>query len=82
MKNITLLTLTAMMLFAGNDDIDEIAAAQTVVGDAQQGIGIRGQENADDAGLFIDDQIDEARVLVGKAVVILTPDMGCQQVIQ
>jgi hypothetical protein len=35
----------------------------------------REEINADDFGLLVDDQIDEARVLMTEAIVVLPPDM-------
>jgi hypothetical protein len=62
-------------LFAGDNDVDVIAAPQTVVCDGEQRVGIRRQIDADDFGLLVDDVIDKARVLVAEAVVILPPHM-------
>jgi hypothetical protein len=62
-------------LFAGDDHVDVVAAAQAVVSDRQERVGIGRQVDADDLGLFVDDVIDEARVLVAEAVMVLTPDV-------
>ena len=62
-------------LFAGDDDVDVVAAAQAMVGDGEQAVGIGRQIDADDLGLLVHDVIDEAGVLVGEPVVILPPDM-------
>src|SRR6185436_21035803 len=40
------------------------------------------QVDPDDLGPLVDDVIDEAGVLVAEAVVILSPDMARQQVVQ
>ena len=69
-------------LLAGDDDVDVVPAAQAVVGDREQAVGIRRQVDADDLGLLVDDVVDEAGVLVAEAVVVLAPDMAGQQVIQ
>ena len=69
-------------LLAGNDDIDEIAAAQAVVGHRKQTIGVGRQINADDFGLLVDDMVDEAGILVAEAVVILAPNVAGQQIIK
>ena len=63
-------------LFAGNDHIDIVAAAQAVIGHRQQCIGIGRQVDADDRGLLVRHQVKETRVLMAEAVVVLTPDMG------
>ena len=69
-------------LFPGNDDVDIVTAAQAVVRHRQQRVRIRGQIDANDLGLFVDDMIDEARVLVAEAIVVLPPDMRRQQIIE
>ncbi len=61
-------------LFARDDHVDVIAAAQAMVGHGQKRVGIRRQINADDFGLLVDHVIDEAGVLVAEAVVVLPPD--------
>ena len=48
-------------LLAGHDHVDVVAAAQAVVGDGQQAVGVRRQVDADDVGLLVDDVVDEAR---------------------
>ena len=69
-------------LLAGDDDVDVVAAAQAVIGDGQQAVGVGRQIDADDLGLLIDDVVDEPRVLVAEAVVVLAPDMARQQIVQ
>jgi hypothetical protein len=63
-------------LLAGDNDINVIAAAQAVVGDREQAIGIGRQIHANDLGLLVDDVVNEARVLVAEAVMVLPPDMA------
>ena len=53
-----------------------------MVGDPEQGIGVRRKINAHDIGLLVGDKIDEARILVAEAVVILLPDVRGQEVVQ
>ena len=55
------------------DDIDVIRAAQAVIGNNQQAVGIRWQINARNLRAFVDNQIEKAWVLMCKAVVILSP---------
>ena len=62
-------------LFAGDDDIDVVAAAQAVIRHGEQTVGIRRKIDADDLGLLVHDVIDEAGILVAEAVVILPPDV-------
>ena len=69
-------------LFAGDDDVDVVAAAQAVVGHREQRVGIGRQIDADDFGLLVDDVIDEAGVLMAEAVVVLPPDVRREQVVQ
>ena len=69
-------------VFAGDHDVDVMPAAQAVVHDRQQAVGIRRQVNAHDLGLLVHDVVEEAGILVREAVVILLPDMGGQQIVQ
>ena len=62
--------------------LDVVAAAQAVVGDGQQAVGVRRQVDAGDLGLLVHHVVDEARVLVGEAVVVLLPDVRAEQVVQ
>jgi hypothetical protein len=71
-----------LQLFAGDDQVDVVAAAQTVIRYRQEAVCIGRQIDAHDIGFLIRDMIDKAGVLVGKAVVILSPNMRGQQVIQ
>jgi len=56
-------------LFAGNDHVDVVAAAQAMVGDGEQAIGIGRQIDPDDFGFLVDDVVMKPRVLVREAVV-------------
>ena len=71
-----------LRLLAGNDQVDVVAAAQTVIRDRQQAVGVGRQIDAHDIGFLVRDVIDEARILMGKAVVVLSPDMRREQVVQ
>ncbi len=62
-------------LLAGDDDVDVVPAAQAVVGDREQAVGVGREIDAHDLGLLVHDVIDEARVLVAEAVVVLPPDV-------
>ena len=46
-------------LLPGDDDVHVVPAAQAVIGDRKKGVGVRRQIDADDAGLFVDDVVDE-----------------------
>ena len=63
-------------------DVDVVAAAQAVVGDREQAVRVGRQVDADDLGLLVDDVIDEARILVREAVVVLPPDVRAEQVVE
>ena len=70
-----------MRLLVGDDDVDVVLAAQAVVGDAQQAVGVGRQIDARDVGALVADHIEKAGILMGEAVVILPPDeRGDQQV--
>ena len=58
----------------GDDDVDVVGAAQAVVGDGEQAVGVGRKVDAGDVRALVGDDVDEAGVLVGEAVVILTPD--------
>jgi hypothetical protein len=69
-------------LFAGNDDVDVIPAPKAVVGDRKEAIGVGWKVHADNLGFLVDHMIDESGVLMGEAVVILSPDVARQQVVE
>ncbi len=57
-------------------------AAQAVIEDRQQAVGVGRQVNAYDIGFLVDDVVEEAGILVREAVVILLPDVGGEQIVQ
>ena len=69
-------------LLAGDDDVHVVAAAQAVVGDGQQAIGVRRQIDAHDLRLLVHHVVDEAGVLMAEPVVILPPDVARQEVVE
>ena len=70
-----------MRLLVGDDDVEVVAGAQAVVGDAEQAVGVGRQIDAHDVGALVGDDVEEAGVLVGEAVVVLPPDeRGDEQV--
>ena len=69
-------------LFAGHNDVDVVPAAQAVIGHGQQCVRIWWEIHADDFRLLVHHVVNEAGVLMTKAVVILAPDVGREQVIQ
>ena len=50
-------------LFAGDDHVDIVTAAQAVIRDGEQRVRVRRQIDADDFGFLVDHVIDKARVL-------------------
>ena len=71
-----------LRLLSGNDQVDVIAASQTVIGHRQQAIGVGRQIDPNHVGFLVRDMIDEAGILMGKPIVILPPHLRCQQIIQ
>ena len=69
-------------LLARDDDVHVVAAAQAVVGHAEQAVRVGRQIDANHLRLLVDDVIDEAGVLVREAVVVLAPDVRAQEVIE
>ncbi len=69
-------------LLAGDDHVHIVAAAQAVVGDREQAVRVGRQIDAHHLGLLVDDVVDEARILVAEAVMVLPPDMARQQIVQ
>ena len=53
-----------------------------MVGRGEERVRVGREVDADDLGLLVDDVVDEARVLVGEAVVVLAPDVRAQQVVE
>ena len=53
-----------------------------MIGDPEQRVGVRRKVNAHDVGLLVGDKIDETRILVAEAVVILLPDVRGQEIIE
>ena len=69
-------------LLARDDDVDVVPAPQAMVGHGQQRVGVGRQIDPHDFGLLVHDVIDEARILMAEAVVVLTPDVRRQQIIE
>jgi hypothetical protein len=51
-------------LFTGNDQVDVVPAAKTVIGYREQAVRVGRKIDAHDVGLFARNLIDEARILV------------------
>ena len=69
-------------LFARDDDVHIVAAAQAVIGHRQERVRVRREIHADDIGFLVYNVIDEPGVLVAESVVILPPDVGRQEIIE
>ena len=69
-------------LFAGDDHVHVVAAAQTMVGHREQAVRVRRQINANDVRFFVHNVIDESGILMREAIVVLAPDVRRKQVIQ
>jgi len=69
-------------MLAGHHDVDVVAAAQAMIEDRQQAIGVGRQIDPHDIRLLVHDVVEEARILMREAVVILLPDMRGEQIIQ
>ena len=66
-------------LLVGDDDVDAVGAAQALVADHQQRVGVGRQVDTRDRRALVGHQVDESRILMGEAVVILPPDGRRQQ---
>src|ERR1035441_6289986 len=60
-------------LFVRDNDVDVIFRSQTMIGYRQQTVGIRGEVDAGYCGTLIEHDIEKPRILVCKAILILTP---------
>jgi len=69
-------------LFAGDDDVDVIAAAKAMIGDGEETVGVGRKIDADDVSFLVDDVVYEARILMREAVVVLTPNMRCEEIVE
>jgi len=71
-----------LRLLAGHDDVDVVRALQAVPHRREQRVGVRRQVDPDHLGLLVDHVVDEPRVLVGEAVVVLAPHVRGEQVVE
>ena len=69
-------------LLAGDDHVDVVAAAQTVIRHRKQRVGVRRQVDPDHLGLLVDHVVDEAGILMAETVVILAPDMRAEEIVE
>ena len=69
-------------LFAGNNDVYIVAATKAVIRYREQTIGVGRKIDPHNFGLLVNHMIDETGVLVAKAVMILPPDVGGEQIVE
>ena len=69
-------------LFARDDEVDIVFAAQAMIGDGEERVGIGREIDTNDVWLLVGDVINESGVLMREAVVVLTPDMGGKQIVE
>ena len=69
-------------LLAGDHDVDVVAAAQAVVCHRQERVGVGRQVDPDHLRFLVHNVVDESRVLMAEAVVVLAPDMGAEEVVE
>src|SRR5437879_10833128 len=60
-------------LLTGDDDVNVMAAAQAVIRNRKQRVCVGRQIDANNFGFLVDDMIDEAWVLMAKAIMVLPP---------
>src|SRR5215207_661692 len=60
-------------LLVYGDEVDVVAATEAVVGDREEGVGVGGQVDAGYSAPLREHHVDEARPLVGEAVVVVAP---------
>lgn len=68
-----------VILLVADDDVDVVVTAQAVVSGGEQAVHVRGQVDAGNLRILVNHNVDEARILVGEAVVVLAPDGGGNQ---
>src|SRR5206468_2134603 len=69
-------------LLPRHDDVDIVATSQAVVRHGKERVGVWRQVDSDDLRFLVDDVVDETRVLVAKAIVVLPPNMGGEEVVE
>lgn len=61
-----------MILLIGDNNVDVVLRAEAVVSNRKQAVRVWRKVDADDFGRFICNDIEEAWILVGEAVVVLS----------
>jgi len=70
-----------VLLLVGDDDVADVGFPQSFFGHRQQTVGVGWQVNPHHLAALVSGQVDEARILVGEAVVILPPHGGGDQTV-
>lgn len=68
-----------MVLLVGDDNIDIILRAQTMVGDAEKAVSIRWKIDANDFWGLVRYDVEETGILVSESVMVLSPNSGGQK---
>jgi hypothetical protein len=64
-----------MLLLVGNNYIDVVGAAETVVSDRKEAVGIWWQIDANDLRALVANNIKESRILMGESIVVLSTNI-------
>jgi len=68
-----------LRLLVDDDEVHVVAAAQAVIGDREQTVGVGREVDAGDLALLADDGVDESRSLVREPVVVVAPAGGSEE---
>lgn len=68
-----------VFLLVGDDDVDIVRAAETVIHYGEQTIAVWREVNADYFRTFVCNNVEEAGVLMREAVMVLSPNCGCEE---
>src|ERR1700730_4656191 len=66
-------------LLSRNDYVDVVSAVQAMIRHRKKSVGIRRKVHADVVRFFVYDVIDEARILVSEAVMVLAPNVRSKE---
>src|SRR5271157_4297056 len=71
-----------MQLLVGDDYINIVLTPEAVIGYRQEAVHIGRKVNPSDGRALVEDNVQEAGILVRETVVILAPNRGCDQEVQ
>jgi hypothetical protein len=69
-------------LLARNDDVDPVVGSKTMIGDPEETIGIWRKIDTNDVSILVGDEIDKARILMAETIVVLSPDVRAEQIVE